>query len=314
MMRRIRGARRLAVCWALLAAGATAAADPAASPPAVVHAEGVAPHAGVDAVYRRFAAAYDTLDADAVADLYTADALYLVPGNEVMRGRDAIRGTFAGFFDAVRSAGDRLAIRFEILDRVVARGMVSDVGHFRLGRSGGGGSEMRGKFAVVARREGGGAWRFHVDSYSGVEQKTSPTAEQSSAKPLSPEEREAARASLLAAEAAFADAFARRDRDTFFAAVDSEAVFLAPDRALVGKAEVEAVWGRFFESPEPPFSWRPLRAEPDPTGTLGLTNGPVNDASGAWIGGFQSLWRRQPDGSWRVVFDGAPPCRPTGAE
>lgn len=197
-----RGAGGIAVCWTLLAVATPAAADPAASPPSVVHGEGVAPHAGVDAVYRRFAAAYDALDTAAVADLYTADALYLLPGNEVMRGRDAIRGNFAGFFDAVRSEGGRLAIRFEILDRVIAPGLVSDVGHFLLARSDGGGSEMRGKFAVVARQESDGAWRFHVDSYSGIEEDTPPAAEPSSAKPLSPEEQEAARAPLLAAEVA----------------------------------------------------------------------------------------------------------------
>jgi uncharacterized protein (TIGR02246 family) len=186
----------------LLALATPAAAGPAASPPAVVHGEGVAPHAGVDAVYERFAAAYDALDATAVADLYTADALYLVPGNEVMRGRDALGGNFAGFFDAVRSQGGRLAIRFEILDRVVAPGLVSDVGHFRLASSGGVGSEMRGKFAVVARQEGDGAWRFHVDSYSGVEEEAPPAAAPSSAEPRSPEDREAARAPLPAVEAA----------------------------------------------------------------------------------------------------------------
>lgn len=169
-MRRKRGARRIVLCCSLLALMTPVAAGTAASPPAVVHGEGVAAHAGVDAVYERFAAAYDALDEAAVAALYTADALYLVPGNEVMRGRDAIRDTFAGFFHAVRSEGGRLAIRFEILDRVVAPGLVSDVGHFRLARSGGGEPQMRGKFAVVARQEGDGAWRFHVDSYSGVEE------------------------------------------------------------------------------------------------------------------------------------------------
>lgn len=211
------GVKRIAACWALLAAGRMAAAAPAepaeptAAPPAVVHAEGVAPHAGVDAIYQRFAAGYDTLDAAAVADLYTADALYLAPGSEVQRGRDAIRGGFAGFFDAVRAEGGRLAIRFEILDRVVAPGLVSDVGHFLLGRDGG--PEARGKFAVVAREEGDGAWRFHVDSYSDVEEAGPPAANPTSVTPRSPGEREAARASLPAAEAAFAGAFARRDRD-----------------------------------------------------------------------------------------------------
>lgn len=201
-MRRRRGGRRVVLCWALLASATPAAAGPAAAPPALVHGEGVAPHAGVDAVYERFGGAYDALDPAAVADLYTTDALYLVPGNEVMRGRHAIRDNFAGFFDAVRSEGGRLAIRFEILDRVVAPGLVSDVGHFLLTRSGGGGSEMRGKFAVVAREEGDGAWQFHVDSYSGVEEETPPAAGPSSAEPLSPEEREGGRAPLPAGEAA----------------------------------------------------------------------------------------------------------------
>jgi uncharacterized protein (TIGR02246 family) len=156
------------------AAGAetTPGAEAAEAPPALVLAAGVVPHVGVDAIYHRFSAAYDTLDAAAVAALYTADALYLAPGNEVMRGRSAIGDSFSGFFDSVRAEGGRLAIRFEVLDRVVAPGMVSDVGHFLLSRSGsgGGGGGMRGKFSVVAREGTDGAWRFHVDSYSGVEE------------------------------------------------------------------------------------------------------------------------------------------------
>jgi uncharacterized protein (TIGR02246 family) len=160
---------------ALAGESGAGAAEPTAStaaPPPLLLAEGVAAHAGVDAIYHRFAAAYDHLDAAAVADLYTPDALYLAPGNEVMRGRAAIGDSFAGFFDSVRAEGGRLAIRFEVLDRVVAPGMVSDVGHFLLTRSGdgGGGGGMRGKFSVVAREGADGAWRFHVDSYSGVEE------------------------------------------------------------------------------------------------------------------------------------------------
>lgn len=294
---------------AAAAAGAETAPAAAEAPPALVLAEGVVPHAGVDAIYHRFAAGYDRLDAAAVADLYTPDALYLAPGNEVMRGRAAIGDSFAGFFGAVRAQGGRLAIRFEVLDRVVAPGMVGDVGHFLLSRPGGGGGGMRGKFSVVARQGDDGAWRFHVDSYSGVDEAPAAAADPAAAG-LSPEERAAAAASLLAAESAFADAFARRDRDAFFAAVAPDAVFLAPERALVGKAEVEAEWGGFFEPAEAPFSWRPVRAEPSPDGALGLTNGPVYDPAGQWIGSFQSIWRRQPDGSWRVIFDGAPSCRP----
>ena len=45
------------------------------------------------------------------------------------------------------------------------------------------------------------------------------------------------------------------------------------------------------------------------SGGLALSSGPVLDAKGEWVGTFQSIWRLEPDGRWRVVFDkGCPPC------
>ena len=45
------------------------------------------------------------------------------------------------------------------------------------------------------------------------------------------------------------------------------------------------------------------------SGTLAMTSGPVYDPSGKRSGTFNSVWRREPDGSWRVVLDkGCPPC------
>jgi ketosteroid isomerase-like protein len=44
-------------------------------------------------------------------------------------------------------------------------------------------------------------------------------------------------------------------------------------------------------------------------GTLALTSGPVFDPGGRLVGTFASIWRREPDGRWRVVFDkGCPVC------
>jgi ketosteroid isomerase-like protein len=37
--------------------------------------------------------------------------------------------------------------------------------------------------------------------------------------------------------------------------------------------------------------------------TLALSSGPVRDASGRRVGTFNSVWRREGDGRWRVVFD-----------
>jgi ketosteroid isomerase-like protein len=45
------------------------------------------------------------------------------------------------------------------------------------------------------------------------------------------------------------------------------------------------------------------------SGGLALSTGPVHDPEGHQIGTFNSIWRRESDGSWRVVFDkGCPVC------
>jgi ketosteroid isomerase-like protein len=116
-----------------------------------------------------------------------------------------------------------------------------------------------------------------------------------------------AREQVRQAEIAFAAAFRDRDRARFFAMVADDAVFLGPKKTLRGKSQVVATWSRFFAAPAPPFSWKPERVEVDGAGTLGLSTGPVVDPSGMAIGSFASIWQRQADGSWKVVFDG-PGC------
>jgi hypothetical protein len=45
------------------------------------------------------------------------------------------------------------------------------------------------------------------------------------------------------------------------------------------------------------------------SGRLGITSGPVWDPSHNRIGTFNSVWRREDDGRWRIIFDiGCPPC------
>jgi hypothetical protein len=40
-----------------------------------------------------------------------------------------------------------------------------------------------------------------------------------------------------------------------------------------------------------------------PSGRLAMTSGPVTDAEGKPAGAFHSIWRREDDGVWRVIFD-----------
>ena len=70
-----------------------------------------------------------------------------------------------------------------------------------------------------------------------------------------------------------------------------------------GKAAVAAAWKRFYERPQAPFSWAPDSVEVLASGTLAISSGPVFDPSGKRVATFTSIWRQEPPGVWRVVFD-----------
>ena len=111
------------------------------------------------------------------------------------------------------------------------------------------------------------------------------------------------------AETGFAKSMADRDHAAFASYLSPETVFFGGKGVLRGKAAAAAAWKRFFDEPKPPFSWSPAEVEVLDSGTLGMTSGPVLDPAGARVGTFNSLWRREKDGSWKIVFDkGCPPC------
>jgi ketosteroid isomerase-like protein len=111
------------------------------------------------------------------------------------------------------------------------------------------------------------------------------------------------------AERAFARSMATRDFNAFGALVADEAIFFGDQGAQRGKTAVLAAWKGFFDGPNAPFSWDPDTVEVNQSGTLGLTSGPVKDPSGKQIGVFNSVWRRDASGGWKVVFDkGCPVC------
>jgi ketosteroid isomerase-like protein len=103
-------------------------------------------------------------------------------------------------------------------------------------------------------------------------------------------------------ETAFAATMARRDLDAFSSFLAEEAVFFGP-AALRGKAKVIEAWKGFFEGSNAPFSWRPETVEVLASGTLAHSSGLVFNPQGGKIGTFNSIWRREPDGRWKIVFD-----------
>ena len=112
---------------------------------------------------------------------------------------------------------------------------------------------------------------------------------------------------VFAAERAFARSMAERDHAAFVRHLSEQAVFFGGARVLAGKAVVANGWKGFFEAPAAPFSWEPDHVELLSDGTLALSTGPVRDPGGQIIARFNSVWRLEAQGIWRIVFDKGQP-------
>lgn len=105
------------------------------------------------------------------------------------------------------------------------------------------------------------------------------------------------------AERAFAKTMADRDHRAFARFVSEEAVFFSGPTPLRGRQAVVEFWKRFYEKPQAPFSWEPDQVQVLDSGSLALSTGPVRDPAGKLVGRFNSIWRQEAPGVWRVVFD-----------
>jgi ketosteroid isomerase-like protein len=110
-------------------------------------------------------------------------------------------------------------------------------------------------------------------------------------------------------ETAFARTMAERNFEAFASHLAAEAVFFSRQGVRRGSEAVTEAWKPFFAGEKAPFSWEPAQVEVLDSGTLALSSGPVRDPEGRQVGTFTSIWRREADGAWRIVFDkGCPPC------
>lgn len=110
-------------------------------------------------------------------------------------------------------------------------------------------------------------------------------------------------------ERAFAKTMADRNHAAFASFLADETVFFGPQGATRGKTAVAAAWKPFFDRPDAPFSWDPDTVEVLESGTLALSSGPVKDTQGKRVGTFNSVWRKDGSGAWKIVFDkGCPQC------
>lgn len=114
---------------------------------------------------------------------------------------------------------------------------------------------------------------------------------------------EALRQQVAETERAFARSMAERDLAAFTRHLSEQAVFFSGPAVLRGKAAVVAGWRGYFDGPQAPFSWEPDQVEVLADGTLAHSSGPVRNPAGQRVARFNSVWRLEAPGTWRIVFD-----------
>jgi ketosteroid isomerase-like protein len=116
---------------------------------------------------------------------------------------------------------------------------------------------------------------------------------------------------VFRAEAAFARSVAEGDREAFAASVHPDAVFSGNGPASKGRDAVIAAWEFAFDPSQPKLRWAPSKVAIGARSDLALSRGPywiehtAPDAPHRFaMGEFTSVWSRNADGSWQVLFDG----------
>ena len=125
-------------------------------------------------------------------------------------------------------------------------------------------------------------------------------------------DRESARSALLRTDAEFSKmSEAHGSADAFAAYVAPEGIVLAEYPAHRG---LDAVRSQFGTAPPGiRLTWKPGVADVAASGDLGYTVGTYELRSPAGLvrtGKYMTVWRKQPDGSWKFVADGGTPDPP----
>jgi ketosteroid isomerase-like protein len=116
---------------------------------------------------------------------------------------------------------------------------------------------------------------------------------------------------IIAADTAFNQAVADRSVERFLALIADDATFAGGGAPLHGHDEIRAGWARYFAADGPTLTWAPRTAQVLAAGRdVGVTTGSwvlrATDANGRPTearGDYLTVWRKDPDGAWRAVFD-----------
>ena len=129
--------------------------------------------------------------------------------------------------------------------------------------------------------------------------------------PAPVDESAAATEAVRAADVAWEKAFSSRDTAAAVAAVEAGGSVLAPNAPIAtGPEAIRALFAGFYGLPAMTLHWQVATAEAARSGELGYTRGTYElnytDAKGKQAsdhGKYVTVWRKQADGSWKVVVD-----------
>lgn len=107
------------------------------------------------------------------------------------------------------------------------------------------------------------------------------------------------------------------DKATAEKGIDGWLAYFAPNgsmvgdtsKPIIGPAEVRKAMEPLFSDSTFSLRWKPTKSEMLLPGILGYTVGQfirLKNVTGKmmrWTGSYSTLWMKQPDGSWKVVFD-----------
>jgi ketosteroid isomerase-like protein len=121
----------------------------------------------------------------------------------------------------------------------------------------------------------------------------------------------AAVAALRAADAAWLRAYRARNAEQAASFYDKRGAMLAPNAPiLTGKGALANFIAKSFALRNYQISWRPKQVDVARSGELGYTSGVYRmsfcDPSGRTFsdkGKYLMVWKKQSDGSWKVLFD-----------
>jgi len=121
---------------------------------------------------------------------------------------------------------------------------------------------------------------------------------------------DAATAALLQVDRDFAKTGVAKNIDDFMGYLAEDVRFYSAGVMRTGKLAFREGWAKGFADPNWSITWAPLYAEAAQSADLGYTTGSfeIHDKSSDGTpvvrkGSYVTIWRKQPDGAWKVVLD-----------